>query len=82
MRQREEIERHVRPVNRAVAGGFRLSREVRGLSNEVRTTLERQRPETLGQASRLSGVTPAAISLLLVHFKRGRGGNGKTVQSA
>ena len=37
---------------------------------EVRQKLERFRPETIGQASRISGVTPAAISLLLVHLKR------------
>ncbi|MCC7082877.1 MAG: tRNA uridine-5-carboxymethylaminomethyl(34) synthesis enzyme MnmG [Burkholderiales bacterium] len=41
-----------------------------GLSSEVRQKLARQRPETLGQAARISGVTPAAISLLLVHVKR------------
>ena len=46
-------------------------RAVRGLSREVLHKLERQRPETLGQAARISGVTPAAISLLLVHLKRG-----------
>ncbi len=45
---------------------------VTALSFEVRQTLNRHRPETLGQASRISGVTPAAISLLLVHLKRGR----------
>ncbi|MEX0960936.1 MAG: tRNA uridine-5-carboxymethylaminomethyl(34) synthesis enzyme MnmG [Burkholderiales bacterium] len=43
---------------------------VRGLSFEARQKLQQQRPETLGQASRISGVTPAAISLLLVHMKR------------
>jgi tRNA uridine 5-carboxymethylaminomethyl modification enzyme len=43
---------------------------VRGLSFEVRQKLREQRPETVGQASRISGVTPAAISLLLVHIKR------------
>ncbi len=43
---------------------------VRGLSIEVRQKLEAQRPETLGQAGRISGVTPAAISLLLVFLKR------------
>jgi tRNA uridine 5-carboxymethylaminomethyl modification enzyme len=43
---------------------------VRGLSNEVRQTLARHRPETIGQAARISGVTPAAISLLLVHLRR------------
>jgi tRNA uridine 5-carboxymethylaminomethyl modification enzyme len=46
-------------------------RDVRGLSAEVQQKLNRYRPETLGQASRISGVTPAAISLLLVHLKRG-----------
>jgi tRNA uridine 5-carboxymethylaminomethyl modification enzyme len=43
---------------------------VRGLSKEVQQKLERLRPETVGQAGRISGVTPAAISLLLVHLKR------------
>jgi tRNA uridine 5-carboxymethylaminomethyl modification enzyme len=46
--------------------------DVRGLSIEARQTLARQRPETIGQAARMSGVTPAAISLLLVHLKRRR----------
>jgi tRNA uridine 5-carboxymethylaminomethyl modification enzyme len=44
---------------------------VRGLSVEVQQKLDRHRPETIGQASRISGITPAAISLLLVHLKRG-----------
>jgi len=44
---------------------------IRGLSAEVRQKLAAHRPETLGQASRISGMTPAAISLLLVHLKRG-----------
>ena len=43
---------------------------VRGLSSEVREKLELHRPATLGQASRVAGVTPAAISLLRVHLKR------------
>ena len=43
---------------------------VRGLSTEVRQKLSRHRPETLGQAGRISGVTPVAISLMLVHLKR------------
>ncbi len=46
-------------------------RKVRGLSIEVQQKLNQHRPETLGQASRIQGVTPAAISLLLVHLKRG-----------
>ncbi len=44
---------------------------VHGLSREVQQKLTQFRPETLGQASRISGITPAAISLLLVHLKRG-----------
>jgi len=44
--------------------------QVRGLSIEVQQKLNRAKPETLGQASRVSGVTPAAISVLLVHLKR------------
>jgi tRNA uridine 5-carboxymethylaminomethyl modification enzyme len=46
-------------------------RSVRGLSVEVQQKLNQHHPETIGQASRISGVTPAAISLLLVHLKRG-----------
>ena len=51
--------------------------EITALSIEVRQKLDKQRPETLGQASRISGVTPAAISLLLVHLKK-RGAKGFT----
>lgn len=46
--------------------------QVSALSIEVRQKLAKHKPETLGQASRISGVTPAAISLLLVHLKKGR----------
>ncbi|MBI1174140.1 MAG: tRNA uridine-5-carboxymethylaminomethyl(34) synthesis enzyme MnmG [Sideroxydans sp.] len=46
-------------------------RQVRGLSIEVQQKLNQHKPETIGQASRISGITPAAISLLLVHMKRG-----------
>ena len=45
--------------------------QVAALSIEVRQTLQKYRPETLGQASRIAGVTPAAISLLMVHLKKG-----------
>jgi tRNA uridine 5-carboxymethylaminomethyl modification enzyme len=51
-------------------------RTVRGLSIEVQQKLNQHRPETIGQATRISGVTPAAISLLLVHLKRGFAGRG------
>jgi tRNA uridine 5-carboxymethylaminomethyl modification enzyme len=43
---------------------------VAGLSNEVRQKLQQHRPQTIGQASRIQGITPAAISLLLIHLKR------------
>ena len=52
--------------------------EVRGLSNEVSQKLAQHRPATVGQASRISGITPAAISLLLVHLKRHRPSERKT----
>ena len=45
--------------------------KVKGLSAEVQQKLNQHRPETLGQASRISGVTPAAVALLMVHLKRG-----------
>ena len=54
----------------AFAEGFDFA-AVRGLSAEVLQKLERVRPQTIGQASRIQGMTPAAISILLVHLKRG-----------
>ena len=68
-RQREEIERQRRHEQTAIPDGFDYDK-VRGLSAEVLLKLKRTRPETIGQAARISGVTPAAISLLLVHLKR------------
>jgi tRNA uridine 5-carboxymethylaminomethyl modification enzyme len=68
-RQREEIERNERHEAMALPGDLDYA-EVRGLSIEVRQKLNQHRPETIGQASRMSGITPAAISLLLVHLKR------------
>jgi len=44
-----------------------------GLSAEVRGTLNRVRPVSLGQASRIAGITPAALSILMVHLKKQRG---------
>jgi tRNA uridine 5-carboxymethylaminomethyl modification enzyme len=68
-RQREEIERQRRHEQTLIPEGFDYDK-VRGLSAEVLLKLKRARPETIGQAARISGVTPAAISLLLVHLKR------------
>ena len=69
-RQREEVARRAEFDSRALPLDLDY-REVRGLSAEVQQKLNRHRPETIGQAARISGVTPAAISLLLVHLKRG-----------
>ncbi|GFZ90466.1 tRNA uridine-5-carboxymethylaminomethyl(34) synthesis enzyme MnmG [Dyella caseinilytica] len=68
-RQREEIERQRRHENTSIPSGFDYDK-VRGLSAEVLLKLKRSLPATIGQAARISGVTPAAISLLLVHLKR------------
>jgi tRNA uridine 5-carboxymethylaminomethyl modification enzyme len=70
VRQREEVARGAAAESRALPSELDY-REVRGLSAEVQQKLNRHRPETIGQAARISGVTPAAISLLLVHLKRG-----------
>jgi tRNA uridine 5-carboxymethylaminomethyl modification enzyme len=68
-RQRDEIERQQRHAHTAIPTNFDYDR-VRGLSAEVLLKLKRTAPTTLGQAARISGVTPAAISLLLVHLQR------------
>ena len=70
-RQQEDIERRQRQEGMAIREGFDYGL-VRGLSSEVREKLERVRPDTIGQASRIPGMTPAAISLLLVHLKKDR----------
>ena len=68
-RQLEEITLHRRHEETALPPDFDYQ-NVRGLSIEVRQKLAAHRPATLGQASRLSGITPAAVSLLLVHMRR------------
>jgi len=68
-RQQAEVARHEHNENLAIPPDFDYTR-VRGLSNEVRGRLVAARPETVGMASRISGVTPAAISLLLVYLKK------------
>lgn len=71
-RQKIEIERHEHYENLRLPPDLNYSL-VKGLSVEVWQKLNLHQPETLGQASRISGVTPAAISLLLVHLKKGIG---------
>ena len=67
--QQDEIEKQKRHENTAIPDRFDYSL-VTGLSNEVRSKLEQHRPVSIGQASRISGVTPAAISILLVNLKK------------
>jgi len=68
-RQRDEIARQQRHEDTAIPADFDYA-AVRGLSAEVQQKLERVRPQTIGQAQRIPGMTPAAISLLLVHLER------------
>jgi tRNA uridine 5-carboxymethylaminomethyl modification enzyme len=72
-RQNEEVERAAHYENMALPANLDYL-AIGALSVEVRQKLDKHRPETLGQASRISGVTPAAISLLLVHLRRARTG--------
>jgi len=67
-RQMEEIEKHKRYENKAIPEDFDYL-AINALSSEVREKLQKAKPQTVGQASRVPGVTPAAISLLLVFLK-------------
>jgi tRNA uridine 5-carboxymethylaminomethyl modification enzyme len=68
-RQQLEIQRQQRHQDQPLSVDFDYT-VVRGLSNEVCEKLQAVRPETIGQAARIPGVTPAAVSLLLIHTKR------------
>jgi tRNA uridine 5-carboxymethylaminomethyl modification enzyme len=68
-RQKEEVARNQANEELRLPDGLDYG-EVRGLGIEVQQKLNQHRPETLGQAARIQGVTPAAISLLLVHLKK------------
>ena len=67
--QQQEIERHKRHENTQIPAEFDYDK-VESLSNEVRAKLMQHRPVSIGQASRISGITPAAISILLVGLKK------------
>ncbi|WP_425219367.1 tRNA uridine-5-carboxymethylaminomethyl(34) synthesis enzyme MnmG [Ralstonia solanacearum] len=69
-RQADEVERLGASENTRLPADFDY-KQVRGLSIEVQQKLAQHKPETIGQASRISGITPAAVSLLLVHLKKG-----------
>ncbi len=77
-RQKEEIERLRHHENTAIPCDFDYH-QVKGLSNEVRQKLSDARPDTLARASRIPGVTPAAISLLLIYLKK-RAATGQPVE--
>ena len=68
-RQHEEVASQLAQASQAIPADMDYA-SVRGLSKEVQQKFAQHRPETVGQASRIQGVTPAAISLLLVHLKR------------
>lgn len=68
-RQQEEILKQQRNESTLLPAGFDYS-AVKGLSNEVISKLNQVQPQTVGQASRISGITPAAVSLLLVYLKK------------
>jgi len=77
VRQQEEVEKLRRSEETRVPPDFDYD-AVKSLSHEVRNKLKQSRPETLGQASRIPGVTPAAISLLLIHLKKRNGQQQKS----
>jgi len=68
-RQNDDIERRQRHENLPIANDIDYD-NVRGLSSEAREKLKQVRPGTIGQASRIPGMTPAAISILMVHLKK------------
>ncbi|MEP0175711.1 MAG: tRNA uridine-5-carboxymethylaminomethyl(34) synthesis enzyme MnmG [Paraglaciecola sp.] len=68
-RQKDEIAKTVRNENTLIPKDFDFS-QISGLSNEVVAKLSDARPETIGKAGRISGITPAAVSLLLVYLKK------------
>ncbi|HRP98409.1 MAG TPA: FAD-dependent oxidoreductase, partial [Rhodocyclaceae bacterium] len=83
-RQQDEVARQLQAESMRLPHGFDYA-GVRGLSKEVQQKLNQHQPETIGQASRIQGVTPAAVSLLLVWLKReelarGAGGDGGAEQ--
>ena len=68
-RQQDEVQKQIAHEQQAIPADVDYD-AVTSLSFEVRQKLKTHRPETIGQAARISGVTPAAISLLLIHLKR------------
>jgi tRNA uridine 5-carboxymethylaminomethyl modification enzyme len=80
-RQKDEIERAMANETLRIPADIDYD-AITGLGFEVRQKLKAVRPETVGQASRISGVTPAAISLLIVYLKRRAYGRGRAAEGA
>ena len=70
-RQQDDIDRRQRNEHMSIANDIDYAL-VRGLSSEAREKLDQVRPDTIGQASRIPGMTPAAVSLVLLHLKKMR----------
>jgi tRNA uridine 5-carboxymethylaminomethyl modification enzyme len=68
-KQQEEVEKQAAQESQSIPADIDYD-AITSMSIEVRHRLKASRPETVGQAGRISGVTPAAISLLLIHLKR------------
>lgn len=73
-RQKQEIEQRQREENRPIPDSFNYA-SLSGLSQELKTKLEKVRPPSVGHAERIEGMTPAAIALLLAHLRKGSGSN-------
>ena len=80
-RQQDEVARSVEQESLRLPSNMDYT-QVRGLSKEAQQKLNQHQPETLGQAGRISGMTPATISLLLVHLKKSSLKNNDQQQSA
>jgi tRNA uridine 5-carboxymethylaminomethyl modification enzyme len=76
-RQKDEIARNEQQENTRLPANLDYA-SLRGLSREAQQKLNQHRPETIGQAARISGITPAAIAILLVHARRGFGVHKKS----
>ena len=68
-RQSEEAEKIDKYKNIKIPKDLNIS-YISGLSNELRQKIERVKPKTIGQASRISGITPAALNILMIHIKK------------
>jgi len=76
-RQQQEIEKQKKLEEMQLPNDFDYAMINGGLSNEARQKLSEQKPTTIGQASRIPGITPATISILMVHLKKHRNSNNK-----